>query len=132
MTRKLFQARVVISVLILAVTWLQATNAVKFDLPGQNADDAQPVCISHYVDEETQVIVKVKVGPGVHQKISLEVTDDSMHLNQLWRKDNLVDEQKGAFLNKEAGDVIACFTNVLDNGNVQKSSYLVLLLSYLF
>ncbi|KAG0369337.1 emp24/gp25L/p24 family/GOLD-domain-containing protein [Gamsiella multidivaricata] len=117
MTRKLFTATVAISLVILATSWLQGTNAIKFELPGEDASDATPICISHFVEEETQVVVKVKAGPGPHQKVSLEVTDDSSHMNQLWRKDNLSgDVQKGAFLNKEAGDVVACFTNVLADG----------------
>ncbi|KAF9365515.1 vesicle coat component [Mortierella sp. NVP85] len=114
MARKLFTATVAISLLILAATWLQTTNAIKFDLPGQDADDAQPVCVSHYVDEETQVVIKVKAGPGSHQKVSLEVEDSSVHQNQLFRKDSLTEEfQRIAFLNKEASDVVACFTNTL-------------------
>ncbi|KAF9101694.1 vesicle coat component [Mortierella sp. AM989] len=123
MTRKLFQARVALSLFILVAALIQVTNAVKFELPGQDAGDAQPFCISHYVDEETQVVVKVKVGSGVHQKVSIEVTDDGVHQNQLWRKENLGDEQRGVFLNKDAGDVIACFTNVLADGYKPDSKY---------
>ncbi|KAI8352547.1 emp24/gp25L/p24 family/GOLD-domain-containing protein [Mortierella sp. GBAus27b] len=124
MTRKLFSATVAISLLILATTWIQATSAVKFDLAGQEPDEVLPVCISHYVDAETKVVIKVKAGPGANQKVSVEVTDDSMHQNQLWRKDGLTDEiQRGAFLTKEASDVVACFTNTLAKGYTPDSRY---------
>ncbi|KAG0203947.1 vesicle coat component [Mortierella sp. GBA30] len=117
MTRKFFTATVAISLLVLATSWLQPVNAIKFEMAGQEEHSALPMCISHYVDDETQVVVKVKVGAGPHQKVSVEVTDDSEHQNQLWKKDNLSQEmQRGAFLTKRAGDVVACFTNTLSDG----------------
>ncbi|GJJ76256.1 p24 family protein delta-1 [Entomortierella parvispora] len=121
MTRKLVSATLAISFLLLASTMVQA---IKFDLPGLPENDANPVCISHFVDENTEVIVKVRVGPGPQQKVSVEVNDDSVHQNQFWRKDGLTDTvQKGTFLNKEAGDVVACFTNVLSAGYKPDSRY---------
>ncbi|CAO3572510.1 unnamed protein product [Mortierella alpina] len=117
MTRKFFSATVAISMLVLATTWLQPASAIKFELAGQEASIATPQCISHYVDDETQVVIKTKVGSGPHQKVSVEVTDDSEHMNQLWKKDNLAEDmQRGAFETKRAGDVIACFTNALTDG----------------
>ncbi|KAF9217253.1 vesicle coat component [Podila verticillata] len=117
MTRFFFSATVAISVLVLA-GWLQTgAQAIKFDIAGQDSADAVPVCVSHYVDDETQVIVKYKAGPGSNQKITFEVTDDTVHQNQLYRKDSVPEEmQKGAFLTKQAGDIIACFNNVLSSG----------------
>ncbi|KAF9112298.1 vesicle coat component [Mortierella sp. AM989] len=106
---------VALCMFLLAV--LPSAQSVKFDLAGQPAGEASPFCVSHYVDDETQVVVKVRVGAGVHQKTSLEITDDSEHLNQLWRKDTLSEElQRASFLTKQAGDIVACFTNVLTNG----------------
>ncbi|KAG0285472.1 vesicle coat component, partial [Dissophora globulifera] len=104
--------------IIVAFTFLLATtHAIKFELPGQTADDADPFCVSHYVDDETHVVVKVRVGSGPHQKTTLEITDDSEHQNQLWRKEGLSEDvQRATFLTKHAGDVWACFTNVLADG----------------
>lgn len=77
MTRFFFSATVAISVLVLA-GWLQTgAQAIKFDIAGQDSADAVPVCVSHYVDDETQVIVKYKAGPGANQKITLEVYQQS-------------------------------------------------------
>ena len=76
MTRKLFSATVAISMLVLATTWLQPASAIKFELAGQEASIATPQCISHYVDDETQVVIKIKVGSGPHQKVSVEVNDN--------------------------------------------------------
>ncbi|KAG0368536.1 emp24/gp25L/p24 family/GOLD-domain-containing protein [Gamsiella multidivaricata] len=96
---------------------LPAVQAIKFEMPAQTASDADQFCVSHYVDDETHVVVKVKVGPGPHQKTLLEITDDSEHQNQLWRKDALTEDlQRATILTKQAGDVVACFTNTLDNG----------------
>ncbi|KAF9432671.1 vesicle coat component [Entomortierella beljakovae] len=104
MTTKLFKATLPILLLILATAWVQLTSAVKFDLVAQDVSSSEPICVSHFVDEETQVVLKVKVGPGANQKVAIEVTDDSAHLNQLWKKDNLGgDISKTSFLNKEAG-----------------------------
>ncbi|KAG0201681.1 vesicle coat component [Mortierella sp. GBA30] len=95
---------------------LVQVSAIKFELAGQHSSDAVPYCLSHYVDDETQVVVKVRVGPGPHQKILLEITDDSEHQNQLWRKDSLTEElQRATFLTKQAGEVVACFTNTLSD-----------------
>ncbi|KAK3836255.1 MAG: emp24/gp25L/p24 family/GOLD-domain-containing protein [Linnemannia gamsii] len=103
--------------LALSSSWIHTAQAIKFTIAGQEAGDARPFCISHYVDTETQVVVKVKVASGPHQKVSVEVTDDTVHQGQLWKKDNLSEDlQRGAFLNKEAGNVVACFTNVLASG----------------
>ncbi|KAI1320494.1 vesicle coat component [Mortierella claussenii] len=123
MTRNLFKATVALSLVVLATSWLQAATAVKFDLPGQDASDPRPVCISHFADEDVKVAVRVKLSPGPHQKVMLEITDDSIHQNQLWRKDNLAEEQRVAFLNKETGDIVACFTNVLSDGYKPDARY---------
>ncbi|KAG0042399.1 vesicle coat component [Gryganskiella cystojenkinii] len=91
-----------------------SVEAIKFELQGQHFADALPHCISHYVDAETEVVVKVMVGRGAQQKVSVEVTDDSEHQNQLWSKDNLSEDlARTSFLTKHAGDIVACFTNVL-------------------
>ncbi|KAG0289352.1 vesicle coat component [Linnemannia gamsii] len=120
MTRKQFAAKVAfvaVAMLALSSSWVQTAQAIKFTIAGQDAGDARSICISHHVEADTQVVVKVKVGNGPHQKVSVEVTDDTIHQGQLWKKDNLLDElQRGAFLNKEAGNVLACFMNVLAPG----------------
>ncbi|KAF9294250.1 endoplasmic reticulum vesicle protein 25 [Linnemannia elongata] len=118
MTRKQFAAKLAFAaVAMLALSWVHTAQAIKFTIAGQEASDARPFCISHHVEADTQVVVKVKVGNGPHQKVSVEVTDDSVHMGQFWKKDNLSEElQRGAFLNKLAGNVVACFTNVLASG----------------
>ncbi|KAF9584307.1 vesicle coat component [Lunasporangiospora selenospora] len=117
MTRIYFSATVAISLIVLASTWLQVTQAIKFDLAAQEKGEDVPLCISHYVEDETNVVVKVKAGPGPNQKVSVEVTDDSIHQNQLWRKDSMNEEwQRGSFLTKQAGDIVACFSNILSDG----------------
>ncbi|KAF9180354.1 vesicle coat component [Haplosporangium sp. Z 767] len=96
---------------------MQTVNGIKFELAGQPSSDVQPFCVSHYADDETQVVIKVRVGPGPHQKVSLEVNDDSEHQNQLWRKETLTEDlQRTTFLTKQAGEVVACFSNVLEDG----------------
>ncbi|ORZ01833.1 emp24/gp25L/p24 family/GOLD-domain-containing protein [Lobosporangium transversale] len=108
----------------LVIAFLSSVQGIKFELPAQVPEDAVPFCISHYVDDETHVVVKVKVGPGPHQKTLLEITDDSEHQNQLWRKDSLSEgRQLASFLTKRAGDVFACFTNVLADGYKPDSRY---------
>ncbi|KAF9932352.1 vesicle coat component [Linnemannia zychae] len=115
MARK--QIVVAFTAVLLALSCIHTTQAIKFSIAGQDATEARPICITQYVDAETQVFIKVKVGSGPHQKVSVEVTDDTPHQGQLWKKDNLSDElQRGAFLNKEAGNIAACFMNVLTSG----------------
>ncbi|KAI1314692.1 vesicle coat component [Mortierella claussenii] len=116
MTR-IFSARSCVALALCVVALFSSVQAIKFELAGQASADATPFCVSHYVDDEVHVVVKVSVGAGPHQKTSLEITDDSEHQNQLWRKDNLSEErQRASFLTKQAGEVVACFTNVLADG----------------
>lgn len=59
--------------LIALITLFQTAQAVKFDIAGQTASDALPVCISHYIDSGVDFVVKVRVGSGPHQKVGVEV-----------------------------------------------------------
>ncbi|KAF9933855.1 vesicle coat component [Linnemannia zychae] len=103
--------------LIALITLFQSTHAIKFELAGQTAEDGLPVCISQYIDADVDFVVKVKVGAGPHQKVGVEITDDTEHLNQIWKKDGLTEElQRAAFKSQYAGDIVACFTNVLTEG----------------
>ncbi|GJJ78613.1 p24 family protein delta-1 [Entomortierella parvispora] len=102
--------------LLAKLSMVPRAEAIKFELQGQHYSDSVPHCVSHYVDDETDVVVKIMVGNGVHQKVSVEITDDSEHLNQMWGKDNLSGElSRASFQTKQAGDIIACFTNVLSD-----------------
>ncbi|KAF9951967.1 vesicle coat component [Mortierella alpina] len=123
MTRLNFSTSCVALTLVLMMLVRHAL-AIKFELAGRPSSDPEPFCVSHYVDDDTQVVVKVKVGSGPHQKISLEITDDSEHQNQLWRKDSLSEElQRATFLTKQAGEVVACFTNSLTDGTQPDPRY---------
>ncbi|KAG0297920.1 vesicle coat component [Dissophora globulifera] len=129
MTRTLLSAAVAASafMLLAMLAFMVApggVEALKFDLPAENVDDATPRCLSMYIDAETHVELKVKAGPGPHQKLSVVVTDDSEHANQLWKKDSLTEAlQKASFIHKHAGDVVICFTNVLSDGLKPDSRY---------
>jgi len=61
--------------LLAKLSMVPQVEAIKFELQGQHFAEAIPHCISHYVDDETEVVVKVMVGNGVHQKVSVEVSN---------------------------------------------------------
>lgn len=68
--------------LIVLITLFQTAQAIKFDIAGQTAADALPVCISHYIDNDVDFVVKVRVGSGPHQKVGLEVSKGRKQLIQ--------------------------------------------------
>ncbi|CAO3570225.1 unnamed protein product [Mortierella alpina] len=99
-----------VALTLVLMTLARQALAIKFDLAGRPPSDPEPLCVSHYADDDTQVVVKI--------------TDDSEHQNQLWRKDSLSEElQRATFLTKRAGEVVACFTNSLSDGTQPDPRY---------
>ncbi|KAF9972950.1 vesicle coat component [Actinomortierella ambigua] len=118
-------AALLASSLILLTSMLSTpAQAVKFELPGQTEHEVLPFCISHFVDDNTKVLAKIKAKIGANQKVMVEIMDDSEHQNQLFRKDALGEEQKFMFTTHSAGDVVACFSNTLKDG-IQPDARLV-------
>ncbi|KAG0237057.1 vesicle coat component [Actinomortierella wolfii] len=117
MTRFNLPAAVLLaSLMLLTGQLMRPTEAIKFELPGQSSNEVLPYCISHFVDADTKVLAKIKAKIGANQKIMLEISDDSPHQNQLYRKDSLSEEQKTLFTTHAAGDIVACFSNSLKDG----------------
>ncbi|KAF9168084.1 vesicle coat component [Actinomortierella ambigua] len=118
MTRFHMPAAALLATSLILLTSMLTTpaQAVKFELPGQASSEVLPFCISHFVEAETKVLAKIKAKVGANQKISVEITDDTDHQNQLYKKESLGEDQKTMFTTHIAGDIVACFSNSLKDG----------------
>ncbi|KXS18126.1 endoplasmic reticulum vesicle protein 25, partial [Gonapodya prolifera JEL478] len=104
---------------LLTVVLLLATSvhAVKFELEGYHAAGAQNRrCLSQFVGRNVLVAGKVWVGPGVDQKVDIEIRDNSPHSNQYFKKLDANNDLKFSFTTHSHADVEFCFTNVLREG----------------
>ncbi|KAI8070649.1 emp24/gp25L/p24 family/GOLD-domain-containing protein [Gilbertella persicaria] len=100
-------------------------NAIKFDLPAVSKDRAfeGAKCLAQYVPKDTLVLATVNVGEGFNQRVELEILDDAETRNVYTKKSNVNGELRNAFNTNNDGDVIVCFTNILDDGFQEGPQY---------
>ena len=119
------------------------TNAIKFDLPAVTKDRVfeGTKCLAQYVPKDTLVLATVNVGEGFNQRVELEVIlglnatdctlltvpplffqilDDAENRNVYTKKSNVNGELRNAFNTNNDGDVMVCFTNILDDGKQKR------------
>ncbi|KAI8353308.1 emp24/gp25L/p24 family/GOLD-domain-containing protein [Choanephora cucurbitarum] len=110
----------------LALSGLMATaNAIKFDLPAVTKDRVfeGTKCLAQYVAKDTLVLATVNVGEGFNQRVELEILDDAENRNVYTKKSNVNGELRNAFNTNNDGDVMVCFTNILDEGFKEGPQY---------
>ncbi|OBZ89187.1 Endoplasmic reticulum vesicle protein 25 [Choanephora cucurbitarum] len=110
----------------LALSGLMATaNAIKFDLPAVTRDRVfeGTKCLAQYVAKDTLVLATVNVGEGFNQRVELEILDDAENRNVYTKKSNVNGELRNAFNTNNDGDVMVCFTNILDEGFKEGPQY---------
>ncbi|KAI9354776.1 emp24/gp25L/p24 family/GOLD-domain-containing protein [Pilaira anomala] len=104
---------------------LAVVKAIKFDLPAVTQDHVfqGTKCLSQYVPRDTMVLVTVNVGEGYNQRVELEILDDTDSRNVYLKKPNVKGELRNGFTTKVDGEVMVCFTNILDDGFKEGSQY---------
>lgn len=90
------------------------THAIKFALPAQRYP--QPKCIWNTAHTNTLVIVTANVGPGVNQRVDVEIVDSSPKNNVYLAKKGIKGEARLAITTHSEGDVGVCFRNHIEGG----------------
>ncbi|KAI7898526.1 emp24/gp25L/p24 family/GOLD-domain-containing protein [Cokeromyces recurvatus] len=111
--------------LVVVSTFFALTSAIKFDLSAVKKDRFAEgtKCLSQYVSKDTLILATVNVGEGYNQRVELEITDTSENRNVYIKKSNVNGELRNAFTTIDDGEVMVCFTNVLDDGFQEGSQY---------
>ncbi|KAI7892948.1 emp24/gp25L/p24 family/GOLD-domain-containing protein [Mucor mucedo] len=104
---------------------LAVATAIKFDLLAVTPDHVfdGTKCLSQYVPKDTLVLVTVNVGEGYNQRVDLEILDETEARNIYTKKANVNGELRNAFTTHNDGEVMVCFTNVLDAGFQEGNQY---------
>ncbi|KAI8970340.1 emp24/gp25L/p24 family/GOLD-domain-containing protein [Mycotypha africana] len=112
-------------VLLIASSILSLVSAVKFELPAVTKEHASQgvKCLSQYVAKDTLVLATVNVGQGYNQRVELEIFDGTEARNVYTKKSNINGEIRNAFNTIDEGEVMVCFTNILDEGFQEGDSY---------
>jgi emp24/gp25L/p24 family/GOLD len=102
--------------LLLSLTLLQSppAHAIKFSLKAQRYP--QRKCIWNVAHTNTLVIVTANVGPGVNQRVDVEIVDSSPKSNVYLAKKGIKGESRLAVTTHSEGEVGVCFTNHIEGG----------------
>ncbi|CEG74030.1 hypothetical protein RMATCC62417_09303 [Rhizopus microsporus] len=100
-------------------------NAIHFDLPAVTSDHIEEgtKCFSQYVPHDTLVLAVVNVGDGYNQRVNLEIRDNNETPNVYVKKSDVNGELRNAFTTNGEGEVLVCFSNVLDDGFKEGPQY---------
>lgn len=93
---------------------LTQTHAIKFSLPAHRYP--QPKCIWNAAHTNTLVIVTANVGPGINQRVDVEIIDSSPRSNVYLAKKGIKGEARLAITTHSEGEVGVCFKNHVEGG----------------
>ncbi|KAG2190995.1 hypothetical protein INT46_011277 [Mucor plumbeus] len=113
------------NVLLIISSILALVSAIKFDLPAVTHDrfSEGTKCLNQYVAKDTLVLATVNVGEGYNQRVELEILEEGETRNVYTKKTNVNGELRNAFNTNNDGEVMVCFTNVLDDGFQEGPQY---------
>ncbi|KAI0002150.1 emp24/gp25L/p24 family/GOLD-domain-containing protein [Russula compacta] len=95
---------------LLAVLFLTSTtSAIKFTLPSHRYPPAK--CIWNAAHTNALVIVTANVGPGLNQRVDIEIIDSSPQKNVYLHKKDISSETRLAITAHAEGEVGVCFKN---------------------
>ncbi|KAI0066798.1 hypothetical protein BV25DRAFT_1877635 [Artomyces pyxidatus] len=89
------------------------TAAIKFNLPAFRYPPAK--CIWNAAHPNALVIVTANVGPGLGQRVDIEIIDSSPQKNVYLHKKGIKGETRLAVTAHSEGEVGVCFRNYLDH-----------------
>ncbi|KAG0696123.1 emp24/gp25L/p24 family/GOLD-domain-containing protein [Suillus ampliporus] len=101
----------VLSVLAFFALIAPFTHAIKFALPASRLPI--PKCIWNAAHTHALVIVTANVGPGVHQRVDIEILDSASPRNVYLSKRDIKGETRLAVTAHGEGEVGVCFKNYL-------------------
>ncbi|KAL7310472.1 vesicle coat component [Mucor circinelloides] len=113
------------NVLLVLSSIFALVSAIKFDLPAVTQDRRAEgtKCLNQYVAKDTLVLATVNVGEGYNQRVELEILEEGETRNVYTKKTNVNGELRNAFNTNNDGEVMVCFTNILDDGFQEGPQY---------
>ncbi|KDQ07410.1 hypothetical protein BOTBODRAFT_120054 [Botryobasidium botryosum FD-172 SS1] len=99
-----------LSALILSLA--SHTHAIKFSVPAAHHPD--PKCIWNAAHNHALIVITANVGPGVGQRVDIEILDRSANSNVYLSKRDISGETRLAVTSHADADVGVCFRNHLD------------------
>ncbi|ORX78928.1 hypothetical protein BCR32DRAFT_281847 [Anaeromyces robustus] len=112
------------TILAVFLTFVCSIKAISFSLyAGQEGSPHAERCFIQQIGADILVAGTVAVTEGEHQKISVEITDNTEGGSLYWKRLDVNDEVKFSFTTVKTDEVKICFRNVLDNGFVPSDQY---------
>lgn len=100
--------------LLFSLSFLQSVAAIKFNLPAYRYPPQK--CIWNAAHANSLVIVTANVGPGVDQRVDIEIVDSSPNRNIYLSKKGIKAETRLAITTHGEGEVGVCLRNYVENG----------------
>jgi hypothetical protein len=100
--------------LVVALSYLQSVVGIKFNLPAYRYPPQK--CIWNTAHPNSLVIVTANVGPGVDQRVDIEIVDSSPNRNIYLSKKGIKAETRLAITTHGEGEVGVCLRNYVENG----------------
>ncbi|KAI9011737.1 endoplasmic reticulum vesicle protein 25 [Hyaloraphidium curvatum] len=115
----------------LLVAFFGGVHGLKFDLeatyPG-SLDHRK--CVSQFIAKDTLVSGSVEVGEGQHQRVDVEILDETENPNVYFKKNDINNEVKFSFTTHSHADVMFCFMNsIADDAQPNPQTFRTIFLS---
>lgn len=99
---------------ILLLSFLQSVSAIKFSLPAFRYPAQK--CIWNAAHANSLVIVTANVGPGLYQRVDIEIVDSGPNHNVYLSKKGIKGESRLAITTHSEGEVGVCLRNYIEGG----------------
>jgi len=112
------------TIIALFLTFVCSINAISFSLyAGQEGSPHAERCFVQNIGPDILVAGTVAVTDGEHQKVSVEVTDNTEGGSLYWKRLDIKDEVKFSFTTVKNDEIRICFRNVLAQGFIPSDQY---------
>lgn len=102
--------------LVFTLSLLQSVAGIKFNLPAYRYPPQK--CIWNAAHANSLVIVTANVGPGIDQRVDIEIVDSSPNRNIYLSKKGIKAETRLAITTHGEGEVGVCLRNYVENGTL--------------
>ncbi|KAH9478491.1 Endoplasmic reticulum vesicle protein 25 [Psilocybe cubensis] len=102
----------ILPLVVLFLSFCHTVSAIKFNLPAFRYPPQK--CIWNPAHPNALVIVTANVGPGLHQRVDIEIVDSSPKRNIYLSKRGIKAESRLAITTHSEGEVGVCLRNYID------------------
>ena len=99
---------------IFLLSFLQSVSAIKFNLPAFRYPSQK--CIWNSAHANSLVIVTANVGPGLYQRVDIDIVDSGPNHNVYLSKKGIKAESRLAITTHSEGEVGVCLRNWIEGG----------------